>query len=150
LAVNQEQQRYSGGLGSKRKKIYRYNLELRNPFPGSMFYGVAGHHFIELLFQFQTLLERYPTTRLRQISTEFARRLIKFAIGDSPWSPYEAGEQRIAVVSSPDGWQVYTREDDVRHGEVSEDGTRRYGAWEVVEEVWAKLKVTTGRISYVC
>ena len=106
-----------------------------------MFYGVAGHHFIELLFQFQTLLERFPTQRLRKISTEFAQRLIKFAVGEAPWSPYEAHEQRIAVVSSRDGWQVYTREEDVRQGGLTEEGGRRYDAWETVEEVWAGLEI---------
>ncbi|KAH9224255.1 Alpha/Beta hydrolase protein [Leptodontidium sp. 2 PMI_412] len=125
---------------SSHKTIYRYSLELRNPFPGSIFYGVAGHHFIELLFQFQTLKERYPTDRLRAISTEFSQRLIKFAVGAAPWSPYEADEQRIAVVSSRDGWQVFTREEDMQQALLCEDGGRRYDAWEVMEEVWTALE----------
>ncbi|KAH7403893.1 Alpha/Beta hydrolase protein, partial [Cadophora sp. MPI-SDFR-AT-0126] len=136
-AVNQQQH---PSKTSSSKTIYRYSLELRNPFPGSIFYGVAGHHFIELLFQFQTLIERYPTARLRTISTEFAQRLIKFAVGEAPWSPYEAEEQRISVVSSRDGWQVYTREEDVRQQGLSEDGGRRYSEWEMMEEVWAGLQ----------
>ncbi|KAG4428509.1 hypothetical protein IFR05_016006 [Cadophora sp. M221] len=136
-ARNQKQQQQES---SSHKTIYRYSLELRNPFPGSIFYGVAGHHFIELLFQFQTLKERYPTDRLRAISTEFSQRLIKFAVGEAPWSSYEAEEQRIAVVSSRDGWQVYTREEDVRQALLCEDGGRRYDAWEVMEEVWSALK----------
>lgn len=124
---------------SPSKTLYRYNLTLRNPFPGSLFYGVAGHHFVELLFQFMTLLERYPTPGLREISTEFARKLIKFANGEAPWSPYEAENEYIAVVSSRDGWQVYKREEDVIQGAVSEDGGRRYEAWGVMEHVWANL-----------
>jgi hypothetical protein len=100
-----------------------------------MFYGVAGHHFIELLFQ----TKRYPTPRLGKISTQLAQRPIKFAAGEEPWSPYEVDEQRIAIVSSRDGWQVYTREEDVRQGDIAEEGTRRYEAWEVMEEVRSGL-----------
>jgi hypothetical protein len=136
LAANEQQR--SNKL-SPSKKLYRYNLTLRNPFPGSPLYSIAGHHFIELLFQFMTLRERYPTPRLQDISTDFARRLIKFANGEAPWSPYEADKQHIAVVSSRDGWQVYTREEDVRQGGINEEGGRRYEAWEVVEKVLAGL-----------
>ena len=121
------------------KILYRYNLTLRNPFPGSIFHDVAGHHFVELLFQFMTLMERYPIRRLSNISIGFAHRLIKFAVGEAPWGPYEAVEQRIAVVSSRDGWQVYTREEDVRQGGINEEGGRRYEAWEVIEEILAGL-----------
>ncbi|PVH68239.1 alpha/beta-hydrolase [Cadophora sp. DSE1049] len=134
-----DRQQLTNGASLK-KKLYRYNLALRNPFPGSPFYGVAGHHFIELLFQFQTLLERYPTHRLCEISTDFSRMLIKFAVGEEPWSPYEASEQRIAVVSSRDGWQVYTRDQDVNQADLSEEGGRRYEAWETVDEVLAGLE----------
>src|SRR6187402_1544393 len=108
------------------KRIYRYNIALRNPFPGSMFTEVAGHHFIDLLFLFMTLSERYPSDTYRSISTGFAKRWITFANGQPPWKRYTIKEQSIAVVNLTQGWVTKTREEDQLKSKESVEGQRRY------------------------
>jgi hypothetical protein len=130
----------SPSLITKKKKLFKYNNALRNPFPGTPYYGVAGHHFIELGFQFMTLQERYPHPKLTEISTEFARRLIMFANGKAPWEEFEVREQRVAVVSSGKGWRTYTREEDEALEPMEEEGGRRYEVWEALDEVFTELK----------
>jgi hypothetical protein len=70
--------------GPSKKKVYRYTTTMRNPFPGSAFHQIPGHHFIDILFLFQTLRERYPSERLRDLSEEFGKRWIRFAIWEKP------------------------------------------------------------------
>ena len=41
-----------------KKHAYRYTMTMRNPFPGSNLHQIPGHHFVDLLFLFQTLRER--------------------------------------------------------------------------------------------
>jgi hypothetical protein len=124
--------------GAKSKRLYRCNVTLRNPFPGTPFYAVAGHHFVELAFQFMTLLERYPNPKLQETSIEFARRLIAFASGKAPWREFDEKDQAIAVVSSGDGWKTFTRAEDEVLGPLTEEGGRRYEAWETVQRVYER------------
>jgi hypothetical protein len=79
-------------LASSKKKIYHYTQTIRNPFQGSLLHQIPGHHFIDLLFLFQTLRERYPSQKLRDISEEYGRRWIRFAAGEMPWEEYKLGE----------------------------------------------------------
>ncbi|KAK9343196.1 Alpha/Beta hydrolase protein [Lipomyces starkeyi] len=118
---------------AKNKRLYRCNVTLRNPFPGTPFYAVAGHHFVEFAFQFMTLLERYPHPQLQETSIEFARRLIAFANGKAPWREFDERGQAIAVVSSGDGWKTLARAEDEVVGPLTEEGGRRYRAWETVQ-----------------
>ncbi|KAE9367251.1 alpha/beta-hydrolase [Stipitochalara longipes BDJ] len=124
-----------------RKKIYRYNNALRNPFPGTPYYGVAGHHFVELAFQFLNFCERYPHPKLVDVSVEFARRLVVFANGREPWEEFEIRDgERIAVVNSGRGWRTYTREEDERVGNLEEEGGRRYAVWEALGTVYEQAR----------
>ncbi|KAB5546911.1 Alpha/Beta hydrolase protein [Coniochaeta sp. 2T2.1] len=123
---------------SAQKKLYRYNIALRNPFPGSQFYGVPGHHALELNFLFTTLTERYPSKKYADISTEFARRWIDFANDVEPWEPYQLTDESIAVVDYQHGWSTRTRAEDMTRYRDGDEWFRRYEAWEVVGDILAQ------------
>lgn len=97
-------------------KVYRYHGALSNPFPGSMYSFVAGHHFVEVLYLFLTYLERYPTHRenfFAQVAKGMARMWIGFANAQVPWEEYKKDEAgNIAVFDDLRGIDVRTREQD--------------------------------------
>ena len=123
-------------LTQSTKKIYRYTISLRNPFPGSIFSEVLGHHFVDLVYMFMTLLERFPRERQRLASVDFARYWITFANGLPPWPAFtlEDGE-KIAVADSREGWVLRTRQEDVERSRDDEGGERRYHQWEVLADI---------------
>ncbi|KAH7166571.1 Alpha/Beta hydrolase protein [Dactylonectria macrodidyma] len=121
------------------KQIYRYTLSLRNPFPGSFLSGVLGHHFIELVYQFMTLMERFPLQKQRDISIGFARKWTAFAYGEDPWAPYMLADETIAVADSREGWVVRTRSKDMETSADDEGGQRRYTKWEALDAVFSEL-----------
>ncbi|KAH8729924.1 Alpha/Beta hydrolase protein [Ilyonectria robusta] len=122
-----------------RKQVYRYTLSLRNPFPGSFFSGVLGHHFIELAYQFMTLMDRFPLQKQRDISIGFARKWTAFAYGEEPWAPYMLADETIAVADSREGWVVRTRAEDMESSADDEGGQRRYAKWEALDAVFCEL-----------
>jgi hypothetical protein len=125
------------GSPSSNKRVYRYTQTLRNPFQGSLLHQIPGHHFIELLFLFQTLRDRYPSQKLRDISEEYGRRWIKFAVGRNPGRKYRLdggeGEGRIMVINGRSGFEIRSRREDEMEGE------RRYVGWVVIEEIMRDL-----------
>ncbi|PVH81523.1 alpha/beta-hydrolase [Cadophora sp. DSE1049] len=125
-------------LGNK-KKIYRYTQTVRNPFPGSPVYQVAGPHSIDSFFLFGTLRERYPTKKLRDLSEEFGKRWLRFAAGIEPWAQYETKEEKIMVINGITGFDLRSQEDDTIDSAASEEGVRRYEGWEAIADVMQKL-----------
>lgn len=138
-------------LARTNKRVYRYTLSLRNPFHGSIFGNVLGHHFVDLLYQFMTLLERYPEERQKTASIQFARYWLQFGNGNAPWPEFkvddmmngEKGNQHhidddeiIAVADSREGWVVRSRRKDEDLSQLAEGGPRRYRQWEVLEEIF--------------
>lgn len=123
-------------LSKSSKREYRYTLSLRNPFPGSFFSNVLGHHFVELLYQFMTLTERFPLQRQRDISLGFARRWTAFAYGEDPWPRYTWVDETIAVADSREGWVVRSRVKDLESSAHDEGGQRRYEKWEALDDVF--------------
>jgi carboxylesterase type B len=122
------------------RKVYRYHFILPNPFPGSMYSFVMGHHFVDLFYQFMTLTTRYPTHRekfLERQSVEMARIWIRFGNDMPPWEggEYDAEHGRIAVCDELRGWQVRTREEDEKISKDDPWGPRRYKQWELLHEV---------------
>jgi hypothetical protein len=88
------------------KKIYRYVFGVRNPFPGQFLYQQA-HHWVDKYFLFKTLQFRYPTQRLKDISTRHAQLWIDFANGKTPWQQYRYtgdGEEVVMIADERDGW----------------------------------------------
>jgi hypothetical protein len=129
------------------KTVYRYNVALRNPFPGSVFTEIQGHHFLDVLFLFMTLSERYPSDRLRRVSAGFARRWIKFANGIPPWEEYHLTHESIAIVDDHHGWTCRTRSQDME-AQRSFDGSgqRRYEAWETAAGILGTFGHDTQRV----
>lgn len=121
------------------KQLYRYTLSLRNPFPGSFFSNVLGHHFIELIYQFMMLMERFPLQKQRDISIGFARQWTAFAYGEDPWARYTWADETIAVADSREGWVVRSRAKDLVSSAYDEGGQRRYNKWEALDEVFRSL-----------
>ncbi|CAP79892.1 Para-nitrobenzyl esterase [Penicillium chrysogenum] len=125
---------------SGRKRLYRWQFGLQNPFHGSVFSYTTGHHFVELMYQFMTLAGRLPTHRnhfLRRQGEEMARSWIRFANGLPPMpgaKPYDLEEESIMVCDMLHGWTVRTRAEDEAISQQDPWGPRRYRQWEVLNE----------------
>jgi hypothetical protein len=88
------------------KRIYRYVFDVRNVFPGQSLYQQL-HHWVDKYLVFKSLQLRYPTQRLKNISTRHAQLWIDFANGKSPWQQYRYtgnGEEVVMVADERDGW----------------------------------------------
>ncbi|KAL1794431.1 hypothetical protein ACET3X_007852 [Alternaria dauci] len=88
------------------KKVYRYVFDVRNPFPTSPLWQRA-HHWVDTYFVFKTYQFRYPTQRLKNISTKHAQTWIGFANGNKPWYEYKYtgnGDEVVMVADERDGW----------------------------------------------
>ncbi|OQE77540.1 hypothetical protein PENNAL_c0060G03466 [Penicillium nalgiovense] len=125
---------------SGRKRLYRWQFGLPNPFHGSVFSYSTGHHFVELMYQFMTLAGRLPTYRnhfLRRQGEEMARSWIRFANGLPPMpraKPYDLEEGSIMTCDMLHGWAVRTRAEDEVISQQDPWGPRRYRQWEVLNE----------------
>ncbi|KAI1616874.1 Alpha/Beta hydrolase protein [Exophiala viscosa] len=131
----------------KQRKIYRYAFGLSNPFPGSDHSFVTGHHFVEILFIFLTLLDRYPKHRdnwLAKQACETARRWITFAHGKQPWDEYLVDEDetqaKIAVCDDLQGWTVKTVAQDEEESKSYPWGPRRYAGWRAYHAALESLR----------
>ena len=127
--------------------MYTYTFCLTNPWPSSDVSFMTGHHFVECLFQFLTLTERYPKTRngfLEKQSKEMARRWIAFANGRAPWPKYTSDEKMMAVCDDRVGWEDRTREEDARISESDVWGKRRYQGIELLRKVWKEMEEKEG------
>jgi carboxylesterase type B len=136
--------------GVKKRKVYRYSIALSNPFVGSTHSYAPGHHFVEILFLFLTLLDRYPTRRgkwLEQQARETARRWITFANGREPWEEYrispdgkDASEAKIAIADDLHGWTTRTLSEDEEVSKNDPWGGRRYAGWRALEKANESLR----------
>jgi hypothetical protein len=122
-----------------KKKVYRCTMTMRNPFPGSTLHRIPGHHFIDLLFLFQTLRDRYPTKRLRDLSEEFGKAWLRFGVGKEPWNEFKKGdeEEKIMVFNEVDGCSLRSRKEQ-RQRKASE-GTRPGKQLLKYLETWRKV-----------
>jgi hypothetical protein len=97
------------------------------------------HHFIDLLFLFQTLRERHPSQKSRGISEEYGKRWIKFSVGEEPWEPYRLDggveEGKVMDINGRTGFEVWSWKEDEVEIAMSEEGERRYVGWEVIGEI---------------
>ncbi|MCJ1296497.1 hypothetical protein MMC34_008063 [Xylographa carneopallida] len=133
----------SDSASGEKRKVYRYTFGLPNPFPGSMYSYVVGHHFIDVLYLFMTLDLRYPPHRdnfyARQ-ATDMARKWIRFGNGLPPWpNEYDAREGNIAVCDDLRGWQIRTRQEDEKTTKSDPWGPRRYKGWEAIGEAFKRI-----------
>ncbi|KPI36645.1 Para-nitrobenzyl esterase [Cyphellophora attinorum] len=135
--------------GNSKRKIYRYSFGPSNPFPGSTQSHVTGHHFIEILFVFLTLLDRYPKHRdrwLQRQAEETAKRWILFANGKEPWEEYKIDEQHdardamIAICDDIRGWHSKTVAEDKKESQSDPWGPRRYAGWKAISDAYESMR----------
>ncbi|MCJ1398584.1 hypothetical protein MMC11_001784 [Xylographa trunciseda] len=133
----------SDSASGKKRKVYRYTFGLPNPFPGSMYSYVVGHHFVDVLYLFMTLDLRYPTHRdnfYSRQATEMARKWIRFGNGLPPWPKgYDTIDGNIAVCDDLRGWEVRTRKEDEEITKSDPWGPRRYKGWEAMSEAFGRV-----------
>jgi len=123
------------------KKIYRYVFNVRNPFPNSTFYQQA-HHWVDIYFIFKTLQFRYPTQRLKDLSTRHAQLWVGFANGKAPWREYKytgRGDEVVMVTDERDGWVERT---------VGEHERMVEWGWKRCEMLWESWKAREGRADF--
>lgn len=119
------------------KKIYRYVFDVRNPFPNSVFYQTA-HHWVDIYFVFKTLQFRYPTRRLKDISTRHAQLWNAFTAGRAPWTEYKyTGDKKevLMVADEREGWVERT---------VAEQERLEQWGWERCEALWKSWESKRG------
>ena len=134
-------------VSEKGKEVYRYACCLSNPWPGSDVSFMTGHHFVEILFLFLTLCERYPRTRngfLEKQAKEMARRWIAFANRRAPWPKYTKEERVMAVCDDRVGWDDRTRDLDEKISEADVWGRRRYKGVELMRRAWREMEQSQG------
>jgi hypothetical protein len=77
---------------------------------------------VDKYFVFKTLQFRYPSQKLKDISTKHAQLWIDFANGKTPWTQYKYngdGEEVIMVADERDGWVERTVAEDEKITELS-------------------------------
>ena len=120
------------------KKVYRYVFDVRSPFPNSPTYQIA-HHWVDVYFVFKTYQFRYPSQKLKNISTKHAQLWIDFANGETPWSEYkyeDGTDARIMVADDRDGWVERSVAEDEKITELS---------WKRAEALWESWKGMEGK-----
>lgn len=141
------------------RRIYRYCFGLSNPFLGSTLGYIPGHHFVEILYVFLTLLDRYPTRRdhwIEKQARETAKRWVSFANGQAPWTKYEVSrtatgtsgqegmievkDAKIAIADDIHGWTIRTMSEDEELSKSDPWGERRYAARRALESAYLSLK----------
>jgi hypothetical protein len=107
LTVSAPQHQWTKYLSTHtNKKIYQYTFDVRNPFPCQALYQLP-HHWVDKYFVFKTLQFRYPSQRLRDISTKHAQLWIDVAHGKAPWTEYKYtgnGDEITMVADEREGW----------------------------------------------
>ncbi|KAH7110545.1 Alpha/Beta hydrolase protein [Dendryphion nanum] len=120
------------------KKVYRYVFNVRNPFPNHHLYQQP-HHWVDVYYVFKTFQFRYPTQRLKDISTRHAQLWVEFANGKSPWAEYNytgTGDEVVIVADEREGWVERSVAEDERIMETS---------WRRCEALWESWKNVEGR-----
>ncbi|KAL6703957.1 hypothetical protein ACN47E_008895 [Coniothyrium glycines] len=120
------------------KKVYRYIFDVRNPFPNHDLYQQA-HHWVDVYFVFKVHQFRYPSQRLKNISTKHAQLWITFANGKTPWSAYKytgKGDEVIMVADEREGWVERT---------VAENEKVMEWSWRRCEKLWDSWKKESGK-----
>jgi hypothetical protein len=118
------------------KKVYRYVFDVRNPFPTSPFYQQS-HHWVDIYFVFMTFKFRYPSQRLKDISTRHAQLWIDFANGKKPWTEYKYSGSGEEVIMVADEREVWIERTIAEHEGITETSWKRCDA---LIESWKDMK----------
>ena len=114
------------------KKIYRYIFDVRNPFPNNALYQQP-HHWVDIYFVFKAHQFRFPSHRLKHISTRHSQLWVEFANGKEPWTAYKDAEEGKATLMVADERAGWVERSVVR---VEEDLEWGYGRCEGLVESW--------------
>ena len=117
------------------KRVYRYIFDVRNPFPNNALYQQP-HHWVDIYFVFKAHQFRYPSQRLKEISSQHARLWTEFANGKAPWGEYKYSEDRkgeavLMIADERAGWVERST------AQVESDLEWGYGR---AEELWQSWK----------
>ncbi|KAF2203679.1 alpha/beta-hydrolase [Delitschia confertaspora ATCC 74209] len=123
---------------SSRKKVYRYNFDVRNPFPGQPLYQIS-HHWVDIYFVFKNYQFRFSSQKLKDISTQHARFWIDIANGKAPWNEYKE-EGVVMIANERDGWTERTKEEDERITERN---------WRRCERLWEAYSGFKGQDDFI-
>jgi carboxylesterase type B len=110
------------------KRTFYYHWDYPNPWPAPFFGGVA-HHFVDVLFLFQTLHEIYPNDLARKIAEDMGRYWVSFVAKGKPDGWKEFNEGIVAVVDPSDGWIQRTVEED------HQNPLRREYKWDLIAKI---------------
>jgi carboxylesterase type B len=110
------------------KPTFYYHWDYPNPWPAPFFGGVA-HHFVDVLFVFQTLHEIYPNDLARKIAEDAGRYWVSFAAKGKPDGWKEFNEGIVAVVDPSEGWVQRTVEEDRK------SPLRREDKWDLIAKI---------------
>jgi carboxylesterase type B len=110
------------------KPVFYYHFDFPNPFPDPFFGGVA-HHFVDVLFLFQTLQEIYPNELSKKVSKEMGRYWLSFAAKGKPdgWKDFKEGV--VAVADPAKGWVQRTVDED------RQTPWRREDRWDLIQKI---------------
>ena len=110
------------------KPVYYYHFDFVNPFPDPFFGGVA-HHFVDVLFVFQTLHDVYPDELSKKVSWDMGRYWVSFAAKGKPdgWEDFKEGI--IAVADPKEGWVQRTEKEDCQ------SPWRRTDRWDLIQKI---------------
>jgi carboxylesterase type B len=110
------------------KKVFYYHWDFPNPWPAPFFGGVA-HHFVDVLFIFQTLRDIYPNDLSRKVAEDAGRYWVSFAAKGTPdgWTEFKDGI--VAVVDPTEGWVQRTVDQD------RQTPWRREDRWDLIEKI---------------
>lgn len=110
------------------KKVFYYHWDYPNPWPAPFFGGVA-HHFVDVLFLFQTLRDIYPNELAGKVAEEMGKFWVTFAAKGKPdgWSEYKDGI--VAVVDPQQGWVQRSVEEDRKVP------WRRENRWDLIDKI---------------
>ena len=110
------------------KKVYYYHWDYPNPWPVPFFGGVP-HHFIDVLFVFQTLKDVYPTPLASKIAVDSGKYWVTFAAKGKPEGWKEFNNGYVAVVDPNEGWIQKSQEEDRKNP------VRREDRWDLLDRI---------------
>jgi hypothetical protein len=123
------------------KRVYRYVFDVRSPFPTSPFYQQP-HHWVDIYFIFKTFQFRYPSQRLKDISTRHAQLWVDFANGKAPWTEYKYTGDRDEVVMVADEREEWVERTVAENEKITETSWDRCDA---LVESWTEQKNSSFR-----
>ena len=91
--------------------------------------GGVAHHFVDILFLFQTLRDIYPNELSKKVAEDMGRYWVSFAAKGKPDGWQEFNDGIVAVVDQMKGWVQKTEEEDRK------TPWRRDDRWDLISKI---------------